>query len=162
MLFDVSKIFEDNYSLLIKDSSRFHVFLCLGIIPFVVSIVLVIIGFKFSDNQFSNLITFIAIIVGFLINVTVIMITAEKDKGPIGKFLKNRNNANIFYTIIIGILITLLAIIRSGFETSIFWPFINSYYIIFSSVYYLIIYTLFIHFLIMILIIMKAFYALYK
>lgn len=162
MLFNVSKIFEDNYTYLVKDSSKSEVFIYLGVVPFVISLAFVLFGFKFSDSQLSNLITFIAIIVGFLINVTVIMISSEKNKGPIGDFLKSRNNANIFYTIIIGILITLLAIIIPFFANSVFWDFINSYYVIFSDIYYLIIYTLFIHFLLMILIIMKAFYALYK
>ena len=75
MIFNISCIFKDNYSLLYKDSSKGHVYLWLLFVPFIISLALVLCGFKFNDNQFSNLINFIAIIVGFLINAAVILIS---------------------------------------------------------------------------------------
>jgi|GEM_PF-5536730 len=161
MLFDISRIVKDNYTLLIKDSSKIEVFTYLFFIPIIISLVFVVCGFKLNDSQFTDIITFIAIIVGFLINITVVLISTQNTKGVIGEFLKNRNKANIFYTILVGISITLLSIIKPCFENFIFHSILNSYLWIASPIYYVILYSLFIHFIFMILIIIKAFYALY-
>lgn len=170
MIFNVIRIFKDNYSLLYEDSSRGHVYFWLFFAPLIVSLGLIFCGFKFNENQFNNLINFIAIIVGFLINAAVILISMEKSKGSIGDSLRTRSYANIFYSIIIGIFIILLTIIKPSFENSVFGYLLKISVLIpvlnfslgFSTLYYLFLYSLFIHFIIMILVIIKAFYALYK
>jgi hypothetical protein len=170
MIFNVRAIIEDNYKLLYKDSSKSHVYFWLFGVPVVISLAFILFGVKFNDNQYTYLISFIAIIVGFLINATVVLISTQNGKGQIYDFLKKRSQANIFYTVIIGILIIILVIIKPCFGNAIFEPLLIPYFVIpvvnvgigIFTLYYFFFYSLFAHFFIMILIILKVFYSLFN
>lgn len=160
MIFDISKIIKDNYSLLLKDAHISHIILWLFGVPIITSVSLIFFNFKLDSDQLSSIVSFVSIIIGFLVNVSVILVSIPNSKGLIGNFVKKRNHANIFYTILVGILLVVIIIMKPWFGFSI--PIQKNFLFDFSIIYYFFLYSLFIHFILMILIVIKAFYALYK
>lgn len=168
MIFDISKIIKDNYSLLLKDAHISHIILWLFGVPIITSVSLIFFNFKLDSDQLSSIVSFVSIIIGFLVNVSVILVSIPNSKGLIGNFVKKRNHANIFYTILVGILLVVIIIMKPWFGFSIpiqknfLFDFSINFLLDFSIIYYFFLYSLFIHFILMILIVIKAFYALYK
>ena len=157
MIFNVSKIVKDNYTLLYKDAHKSHVYCWLFCIPLIISCISVIFNFSFTEAQLGHIISFVSIIVGFLINVSVILISTQNSKGIVGDLVKRRGHANIFYSILVGILIVFAIIIGPSLLDIViphipFIPYVAT----------VILFSIFLHFMIMILIVIKAFYALYR
>ena len=157
MIFDISKIVKDNYALLYKDAHRSHIHCWLFYIPLIISCISVYFNFSFTEAQLGHIISFVSIIVGFLINVSVILISTQNSKGIVGDLVKRRGHANIFYTILVGILMVFTIIIGPSL-LDIVYPYIS----FITYVATVALFSIFIHFIIMILIVIKAFYALYR
>ncbi|WP_342305739.1 hypothetical protein [Methanolobus sp. ZRKC5] len=166
MIFDVSSIIKDNYSKLESSGAHSsHIFLWILLIPYLFSILVSITPFfiDFCNIAQSNyIVSFASIIIGFLINVSVIL-KATETKYSIAVSLKSRVFANIFYTILIGVLLVVMIIIGTWLnpmiiysQQVIFWK-----ATIFMS-YLILQYFLFFHFIVMLLVVMKGFYAVCK
>lgn len=161
MIIDISNIIKDNYSLLLKDAHKSHILFWLFFNPLIISTILVFFNFRLDVNQLEFTILFVSIIVGFMINISVILITTKNSKGLLGDLVKSRSFANIFYTVLIGIFLILAIIIEPWLHFTIPLPKINL--IIDVLFFYTIfLFSLFIHFIVMILVSVKTFYALHK
>lgn len=166
MIFDVSGIIKDNYSKLEKDAAnRCHIFLWILLIPYILSILVSVIPLLVDFckiEQFDYIVSFTSIIIGFLINVSVIL-KATDAKSSIAKSLKERIFANIFYTILIGVLLVVMLIIGAWLNPMIIYSQDVTFLMATLFLSYLILqYFVFFHFIMMLLVVMKAFYAICK
>ncbi len=161
MIWNVGRIFSDHYKLLKKDSSTEHIVFWLFIFPVITSLFLICIAnYSFSADILNDIISFVSLTVGFLITAVIILISSKNNKGAIGDFLEKRTQANVFYTIIIGIALILFIIFSSLLKFSFSIPFIGS----FGPEFFISTLILFflIHFLLNMFVIIKALYALYS
>lgn len=161
MIWNVSKIISDNYKLLSKDSNKGHTGFWLFFIPIIVSFVLIFFNLRLNADQFNYIISFVSLIVGFLINVSVILVSIQNLKGLLGSIVQKRIFANICYTILVGILLILIVIAEPWMRLSVHIPYIN-YALDFSIAFNILIFSVFFHFIVMILVVIKGFYSLYK
>ena len=161
MIWNVSQIISNNYKLLSKDAHKSHIVFCLFLIPIIISFILPSLNFKLNANQFNYIISFVTIIVGFLINVSVILISERHSKGLIGNEVHKRTFANVFYTVLVGIFIILTIIIEPWANLPIHVSYMD-FVLDISKMFNFVILFVFFHFIIMILVTIKGFYALYK
>lgn len=161
MIWNISKIISDNYHLLSKESSKEHVIFWFFLIPIVISLGLITLDLRLNPNQLGYIISFVSLIVGFLINVSVILVSIKNWKGVLGTIVEKRIFANICYTILVGILLILIVIAGPWVGSNVYIPYID-YIFEFSIIFNILTFSVFIHFIFMILVVIKGFYSLYK
>lgn len=162
IIFDVSHIINDNYSKLKVDATLSHILFWIIAVPYVLSLSILIFSLFvdfYKIEQSSYIISFASIIIGFLINASV-MLKATDTKYSIEETLKERVFANIFYTILVGILLVVMIIAGTWFNSMVIYSQNVTFWIATICLSYIILKNfIFIHFILMILVVIKAFYA---
>ncbi|ETA68242.1 hypothetical protein MettiDRAFT_1696 [Methanolobus tindarius DSM 2278] len=162
IIFDVSHIVRDNYAKLEKDAHLSHIVFWIIFVPYIIAVVFSLFPLFVSScklEQSNYVISFSSIIIGFLIN-SAVMLKAVDTSSSLGCALKERTFANIFYTILVGILLVIVVIGGTWINPNLVYSINFSFIVTVLFLFYIIImYFLFFHFIFMILIVMKAFYA---
>ncbi|SFM68225.1 hypothetical protein [Methanolobus profundi] len=162
MIFDVSHIIRDNYSKLERDAHLSHIIFWIIFVPYIIAVVLSVFPLFVAScklEQSNYVISFSSIIIGFLIN-SAVMLKAVDTRSSLGSALKERAFANIFYTILIGIVLVIVVIGGTWIDPTIVYSTKFSFFITVLLIFYIItMYFLFFHFILMIFVVMKAFYA---
>jgi hypothetical protein len=157
MLFNPIQIIKENYESIKKESNSLFFVIWLLVFPAIVSVILIIFHLKLNSGQYTNLIAFISILIGFLINILVMMVSNKKDDTLLRKQLTDRIYSNVSYFVISGVLLVILILIESWFSLQdlLFGISLNDILLFF-------VYFIFLHIIIILLMIIKGFYSLYK
>ena len=155
MLFNCKKIIVDNFILTKEDSSWGHITFWVFIVPILIALLVYFINIHYINGSQANLVAFVSIVTGFLINISVVMLSDRSNQHILLPALRKRVQANIHYTILVGILIILMIIGKDlALSTA---SFINIGFL--SPLFSATLTFFIIHYLLFILIILKGFYS---
>jgi len=151
MIFGLSKNIKEMYSLLLDSSNKVFISFWFFVFPLGIAISLVCFDFEIAPNQYTYLIGFMSIIIGFLINILATMISNKKIGSGLRIKLTRRIYSSATGFILFGVFLIILILISSWIQR-----------IIFEKILYFFIYFLFIHLILILFSIIKGFYSLYK
>lgn len=154
MIWNPARIIEDNFEKLVSDSNRGHVILWLGIAPLGLSILLELLSVNLSYNY---VISFVSIMTGFLVNGVILTLSIDHEHGEVGTVLEERTYSNIFYGILVGI--TQVGLIFMFSNSSLNFILSNKVTV---NIVEIGLNSVLIHFIVVIMIIIKGLYALYS
>jgi len=150
---DITPILRTHFSILKKELHLWPLLFLFVFIPFAVSITLIYFDFLISNNLINVIITTFAILVGFIINVLVILLNYKKEGIRIRDQLVEHLSYNCLYELILGLTLLAVALLLSILN--------GSSVITLLSLLSFIIYFLIINFLITLLMISKRLFTLF-
>jgi hypothetical protein len=156
MIFGVWKSIGDMYRLLEDHSGRFFLVLWFFLIPSAVSFSLVYFDFYIYSSQYTYLVGFMSIMIGFLINILATMISNKKVESRLRVQLTKRIYSSSIGFVLLGIFFIILIFINP-------WIYVISpVSLVLLKINLFLIYALLIHLMLILLSIIKGFYSLYN